>query len=270
MPASQVDLSYVEDLESYVGQELEAEIMEIDSEKHDFTVSRKSLLKKLQEEEKKRLFESLSVGDRVHGEVKRVESYGAFVDLGHDVRGLIHVGEMAWHRVSDPHEIVSVGDEVEAVVVKLDEENERIGLSLKMAEEDPFLNPPFAVGDVVADCEVIKTIKNGAFVKVSEDLEGFLPISEMSYKRIQTVREAVSEGQKISVKVLSIDRENRRISLSLKQAVEQPKNEEEPSISFFSTDSLEEAADTEEETLMGKAMEGLHLDGLMNEANEEE
>ena len=255
MPASQVDLTYQEDLSVFVGQELKAELMEVDPEKKDFTCSRKKVLIKEREMAKERLFATLKEGDRLKGKVVEIRPYGAFVEIENGVTGLLHVSDMSWSRVSSPADVVSVGDLVEVGVTKVDPENQRISLSLKAVGIDPWSALDFGVGSVLADKEVTRIISSGAFVRLTDAIEGFLPISQISDKRLRSVSEAIKVGQHISVKVLSIRPEEHRISLSMKE-VDQESGEALPEeMSFYSTDD-----DDEPTTNLGGLLAGLTLE----------
>lgn len=254
MPASQVDLSYQEDLSKFVGQELKAELMEVDPEKKDFTCSRKRILIKEKEMAKERLFQTLKAGDRLSGKVVDIRPYGAFVEIENGVTGLIHISDLSWSRVKDPSEVVSIGDLVEVGVLKVDPENERISLSLKAVGVDPWSVLDFGVGSVLQDKEVTRIIASGAFIKLTEQIEGFLPISQISDKRLRSVKEVLNAGDRISVKVLSIRPEEHRISLSMKE-VDQESGEALPEeMSFYSTD------DDEPTTNLGGLLSGFRLD----------
>lgn len=216
MPASQVDDQYVEDLEEYVGQELQALVLEINREKRDFTASRKELLRKAEKAAKAHALHTLKPGDRLQGKVVKLEKYGAFVELERGVIGLLHVSDMAWTRVKHPSDMVSIGDWVTVAVQEVDAEKGRISLSLKAVSENPWDHLQLQVGEIVMQKPVTHMIASGAFVQLTPELEGFLPISQISEKRIQTVREVLKEGDLINVSIRSIDPANRRISLSMR------------------------------------------------------
>lgn len=255
MPASQVDLSYQEDLSVFVGQELKAEIMEVDPEKKDFTCSRKRVLIKEREMAKERLFQTLKEGDRRQGKVVELRPYGAFVEIEDGVTGLLHVSDMSWSRVSHPSDVVSVGDLVEVGVTKVDPENQRISLSLKAVMDDPWSMLDFGVGSILTDKEVLRIIPSGAFIHLSEAIGGFLPISQITEKRLRSVSEVLKIGQKVTVKVVSIRPEEHRISLSMKE-IDQETGEAYPEeMSFYSTDS-----DDEPKTNLGGLLSGLRLE----------
>lgn len=235
MPASQIDTAYVDDLSAYVGRELKAQILDVDEELHEFTCSRKNVLKEEQRLAKEHLFSTLHPGDRISGTVQEIRPYGVFVEIENGVCGLVHISDLSWVRVKDPSEVVSVGQVVEVCVESVDPEKERISLSLKDAGSDPWDNVSLKAGDELTGCEVRRIISSGAFVKVGLQLEGFLPISQISDKRIRSVSDVLSEGSLISVRVLSVDPKGHRISLSMRDT-QQPDDNPYDGISFYSTD----------------------------------
>lgn len=249
MPASQVSDHYVEDLAEYAGQELEALILEINREKRDFTVSHRELLRQAEKAAKAHALHTLQSGDRRQGKVVKLEKYGAFIELERGVIGLLHVSDMAWTRVKHPSEMLQIGDDVTVVVQEVDAERGRISLSLKAVGENPWMQLPFEVGDVLMQKPVTHMIASGAFVQLTPELEGFLPISQISEKRIQTVREVLKEGDLVNVLVRSTDPENRRISLSMRD-VEQG---EEISLAEGGYEQAEE----EVTSSLGQALAGL-------------
>ena len=217
MPASQIDTRYVEDLEAYIGQELEAVILDIDAAKQEFTASRRNFLRAAEKMAKQRALQSLQPGDRLSGTVVKLEKYGAFIELEKGVVGLLHVSDMAWSRVKDPSQILAIGDTVTVAVVEVDKERGRIQLSLKAVQPDPWQALTVQEGQVLSACRVSHLIQSGAFIALTEEIEGFLPISRMSEKRIQTVREVLKEGNRVNVRVEKIDRELHQILLTMKE-----------------------------------------------------
>ncbi len=217
IPASQVEDHYVEELDEYVGRDLEVLIINVDREKRDFTASRKELIRKAEKVAKQTALNALKPGDRLSGRVVKLERYGAFVELQPGVIGLLHVSDMAWTRIKHPSDMVNVGDPVTVSVQEIDKERGRISLSLKAVGENPWDNLPFSVGDVLGGKEVTHMIASGAFVKLTDVIEGYIPISQMSEKRIQNVREVLAEGDVVNVKVLRIDAEQQRISLTMRE-----------------------------------------------------
>jgi 4-hydroxy-3-methylbut-2-enyl diphosphate reductase len=220
IPASQVDSSFVEDLAVYVGKTFEAQPIEVDRDKQRAVFSRRTLLEAQRRASEATAIEKLSVGQVLTGEVRRLATFGAFVDVG-GIEGLVHVSEMAWHRVKDAADIVKVGDEVQVQVLKVDKELRKISLGMKQLQPDPWNTAvaEFAEGTTVPG-KVTRTIKFGAFVELAPGVEGLVHISELSDRRVATPEEVVQIGQKITVKVLSVDPVAKRISLSVIKAQE--------------------------------------------------
>ena len=216
IPASQVDTKYTEDLNQFAGQELEVLLLEVNHERHEFTATRRELLRKQRTEAREQVLSTVKVGDRLEGKVVRIENYGAFVEIAPNVSGLLHVSDMSWSRIKHPGNVVKVGDYVTVAVNAVDTEKGRIGLSLKDTVENPWENMPFEVNDILDGCTVNRIISSGAFIQVSEQLEGFLPISQIVDRRLKTVTEVLKEGDVISVRILSIDKDQLRISVSMK------------------------------------------------------
>jgi ribosomal protein S1 len=172
--------------------------------------------------QREELFEKLQVGDVVKGRVSGLTTYGAFVNLG-GADGLIHISELSWDRVNSVNEVLSVGDEVEVKVIKLDHELSRISLSLRQMSEDPWetIEQRFPPGSIVKG-EVTKTKKYGAFLQLDDGIEGLLHISELTWEHVEKTEDLVKPGDKLEVMVLNADKVRRRISLSLKQLQERP------------------------------------------------
>ncbi|WP_425061101.1 4-hydroxy-3-methylbut-2-enyl diphosphate reductase [Sporomusa carbonis] len=218
IPASQVDLKYVENLQSFVGQTVQTLPIEVDREKQKAVLSRKQLLVAEKEAKEKELFAKLTVGQTITGKVSRLASFGAFVDVG-GVDGLIHISDLSWQRVKTPQEIVNVGAEVKVVVLKVDPETKKLSLSLKDIERDPWYDEAdkLIVGSVVTG-KVTKIAKFGIFVAIKNGLEGLVHISEVADRRVTNAEDVVNVGQQVAVKILSVDKEHKRIGLSMVQA----------------------------------------------------
>lgn len=226
MPASQVDSSFVEDLTPYVGQTIAALPIEVDREKQRAVFSRRALLDAQKHQAEEAAMAKLEVGQVLTGEVRRLASFGAFVDLG-GIEGLVHVSEMAWHRVKDAADLLKVGDEVKVQVLKVDKDTRKVSLGMKQLQEDPWHTAVsrFAEGTTVPG-KVTRTSKFGAFVELAPGVEGLVHISELSDRRVATAEEVVQAGQKVSVKVLGIDPKAKRISLSIIKAQEDADRQE--------------------------------------------
>ena len=226
IPASMVELGFTEDLSPFVNQNFTLMPIEVDPLKKRVVLSRKVLLEKerrLQEEE---LFATLAVGQSLTGTVRRIVDFGAFVDIG-GIDGLIHISDLSWHRVKTPHEVVSIGEEVQVIVLKIDSAGKRISLSLKKAGNDPWLDvvEQFSINQIVT-AKITKITTFGAFAELVPGIEGLIHVSEMSEQRVNKVEEIVSIGQQVSVKILDINKDNKRIALSISKAKEDVEREE--------------------------------------------
>ena len=220
LPASLVDLRRVRDLHPFVGTELEAKIIELDRNRNNVVLSRRAFLEESQSEGRKSFLQGLTKGERRRGAVSSIVNFGAFVDLG-GVDGLVHVSELSWKHVDHPSEVVQVGQEVEVEVLDVDLERERVSLSLKATQEDPWkeFERTSQAGEVI-DGTVTKLVPFGAFVRVQEGIEGLVHISELAERHVEIPEQVVQVNDQVMVKVIDIDLERRRISLSLKQANE--------------------------------------------------
>jgi small subunit ribosomal protein S1 len=220
LPASLVEMRRVRDLQPYVGRELEAKIIELDKNRNNVVLSRRAWLEQTQSEVRQTFLTTLQKGQVRAGVVSSIVNFGAFVDLG-GVDGLVHVSELSWKHIDHPSEVVEVGQEVTVEVLDVDMDRERVSLSLKATQEDPWQQ--FArthqIGQVVPG-KVTKLVPFGAFVRVDEGIEGLVHISELAERHVEIPEQVVQVNDSIFVKVIDIDLERRRISLSLKQANE--------------------------------------------------
>ena len=221
LPASLVDLRRVKDLDSYLGNELEARVIEMDRNRNNVVLSRRVLLEEGRKNERAEILEKLTKGMRLHGTVSSIVDFGAFVDLG-GIDGLVHISELSWNHVNHPSEIVKVGQEVEVEVLDVDLARERISLGLKQTTEDPWVKlvEQFPVGSI-ADGTVTKIVPFGAFIALSEGIEGLVHISEMAARHIDTPAQVCKVGEAVKVKIMEVNPERRRISLSMKAAAEE-------------------------------------------------
>src|SRR6266851_6503778 len=220
LPASLVELRRVRDLQPYVGRTIEAKIIELDKNRNNVVLSRRAWLEETQKEQREEFLVNLKPGEVRHGVVSSVVNFGAFVDLG-GMDGLIHVSELSWKHVDHPSSVVNVGDEVEVRVLDVDLDRERISLSLKATQQDPWQEFASAhrVGELVYG-RVTKLVPFGAFVQVGEGIEGLVHISEMAVHHVDLPEQVVTPGEELWVKIIDIDLQRRRISLSIKQAAE--------------------------------------------------
>ncbi|MFN2525103.1 MAG: 30S ribosomal protein S1 [Actinomycetota bacterium] len=235
LPASLVEMRRVRDLQPYVGKELECRIIELDKNRNNVVLSRRKFLEESQAEQRHDFLTSLTKGEIRTGVVSSIVNFGAFVDLG-GVDGLVHVSELSWKHVDHPSEVVDVGAEVNVEVLDVDLERERVSLSLKATQEDPWRQ--FArrheVGDVI-EGRVTKLVPFGAFVELDDAIEGLVHISELAEHHVERAEDEVGVHDRVEVKIIDIDLERRRISLSRKQALKPegevavPAGEEAPS-----------------------------------------
>ena len=220
LPASLVEMRRVRDLQPYVGMELEAKIIELDKNRNNVVLSRRAWLEQTQSEVRQNFLTQLQKGQIRTGVVSSIVNFGAFVDLG-GVDGLVHVSELSWKHIEHASEVVEVGQEVTVEILEVDLDRERVSLSLKATQEDPWqvFARTHAIGQV-APGKVTKLVPFGAFVRVADGIEGLVHISELSGKHVELAEQVVSVGEEVFVKIIDIDLERRRISLSLKQANE--------------------------------------------------
>ena len=220
LPASLVELRRVRDLAPYVGRTLEAKIIELDKNRNNVVLSRRAWLEETQKEQREDFLANLKPGEIRTGVVSSVVNFGAFVDLG-GMDGLIHVSELSWKHVDHPGSVVQVGDEVTVQVLDVDLDRERISLSLKATQQDPWQEfaTTHRVGELVYG-RVTKLVPFGAFVQVGDGIEGLVHISEMSAHHVDLPEQVVTPGEELWVKIIDLDLARRRISLSIKQAAE--------------------------------------------------
>jgi small subunit ribosomal protein S1 len=229
MPISQIDRFRVEDAAQFVNQKLLCIVTDVDKEARNLVVSRRAIQEKEREELREKLWAELEEGQVRQGVVGNVRDFGAFVDLG-GVDGLLHVSEISWKRVSDATQVLQVGQTIKVVVLKIDREARKLSLGLKQLEASPWDNieVKYAGGRIVPG-KVTRTMDFGAFVELEPGVEGLIHISELARNKVWRVADVVKPGQDVEVKVLSVDPQARRISLSLRGAVAEPikKTEEE-------------------------------------------
>lgn len=219
LPASLIDVHRVKDLHSFLGTKLTCKIIEMDRNRNNVVLSRRAYLEEAACERRKILLDNLEKGMRVSGKVSSLVSFGAFVNLG-GIDGLIHISELSWCHVEKPSEVLSVGDEVEVEILDVDKERERISLSLKACQEDPWekLSREVRIGEMVRG-KVTKLVPFGAFVELRPGIEGLIHISELSTRHVEQPEEVLEVNQEVEVKIIDIDIDRRRISLSLRQAM---------------------------------------------------
>jgi small subunit ribosomal protein S1 len=219
LPASLVELRRVRDLDPYVGQSIEAKVIELDRNRNNVVLSRRAHLEEEQAEQRHAFLDDLAEGEVRDGVVSSVVNFGAFVDLG-GMDGLVHVSELSYQHVNHPGEVVKVGDKVTVKVLEVDRDRERISLSVKQTQADPWeaFASAHELGDVV-DGQVTKTVPFGAFVTVGEGVEGLVHVSEIAMHRVESPELELTVGETVKVKITEMDTERRRVSLSIKRAM---------------------------------------------------
>jgi small subunit ribosomal protein S1 len=220
LPASLVDLRRVKDLNAYLGTHIEARVIEMDRNRNNVVLSRRVVLEDARKEERAEILSKLKPGMRLKGTVSSIVDFGAFVDLG-GIDGLVHISELSWNHVNHPSEVVKVGQEVEVEVLDVDMNRERISLGLKQTTEDPWrsLVKKYPVGAIV-EGKVTKLVPFGAFVELGDGIEGLVHISEMAKQHVDQPSQVTHVGEMVHVKVMEIDLDRRRVSLSMKAAAE--------------------------------------------------
>ncbi len=238
VPASQLAQHYIDKIEEFVGKEMDLKIIEVDKQKKRIVASRKAVIAEQTAARKKAAWENLEEGAIIHGIVRRLTNFGAFVDVG-GVDGLIHITDLSWGRVNHPSEVVKPNQEVDVKILSLDRERERIQLGYKQLQPRPWDNAAerYPEGCIV-EGKVVRIADFGAFVELQPGLDGLVHISQCATNRIAKVTDAVQEGQIVRVKVLSVDTEKKRISLSIRQAAEEEFS--------FDDEEMTEAAPAEE------------------------
>lgn len=218
IPASQVSTSYVEDLNSYAGQTITVKVLEYDEDKNKIVLSGKEAEKDKNEKKKAELFGRINKGDILEGVVKRLVKFGAFVDVG-GTEGLIHLSDLSWERVNDPSEVVNVGDKVKVYVIDFDKNSGRISLGLKEISKNPWnsVREKYKIGDIVHGI-VTRIASFGAFVEIEPGLEGLVHVSQITDERISNPSNILNTGDKVNVKIIDINTEDKKLSLSIKDA----------------------------------------------------
>ncbi|EGQ3986727.1 30S ribosomal protein S1 [Staphylococcus pseudintermedius] len=226
IPASLISTDYIEDFSDYEGRVLELKVEELEPEKNRVILSRKAVEAEENEKKKAELLQSIKAGDVIEGKVARLTNFGAFIDLG-GVDGLVHVSELSHEHVKSPEEVVSIGDTVKVKVRSVEQDSERVSLSIKDTLPSPFetIQEKYSEGDIV-EGKVMRLASFGAFVEISSGLQGLVHISEISHKHIGTPGEVLEPGQTVQVKILGINPEEERISLSIKAANPDEETEE--------------------------------------------
>ena len=219
LPASLVDIRRVQDLEEFRGQELRCKVIELNRSRNNVVLSRRAMLEEERREVRQRILDDLAPGKTVTGVVSNIVDFGAFVDLD-GIGGLIHISELSWSHVNHPSELLEIGQEVEVKVLDVDRDRQRISLGLKQTQADPWQRvlESYQQGDVVHG-RATKVVTFGAFVEILQGVEGLVHISELAERHIENPREIVSQNDHVLVRIIEIDAERRRLSLSMKQVL---------------------------------------------------
>ena len=217
LPASLVDIRRVQDLDEFLGQELRAKVIELNRSRNNVVLSRRAVLEEERKEQRQQILDKLQPGDVVEGQISNIVDFGAFVDLD-GMDGLIHISELSWSHVNHPSEVLEIGQDVQVKVLDIDRDRQRISLGLKQTQSDPWQQvlSSYNEGDVV-EGRVTKVVTFGAFVEILPGVEGLVHISELAQHHVENPREVVSQGQPVNVKIIEVDGDRRRLSLSLKR-----------------------------------------------------
>ena len=248
IPISQIDTKFVNDTHEYVGANLEVYVIEFNENRNKYVASHREVLqerinierKERKEKEKaerdaerarvkearQNIFDSLEVGQKIHGKVTKIMPYGAFIDIGEGLEGLAHINNLAWKRVESVEDVVTEGQELDVYVLEVNKENNRIALAVKDINNDPWqlIAKEVAVGDVITG-KVVRTIDRGAFVEIKEGVEAYLPISQLSENRVPTVNSVVNPGDEIEAKILNFQPEEKRMLISIKEVNAEPEED---------------------------------------------
>ena len=217
LPASLVDIRRVQNLDEYLSEKIECKVIELNRSRNNVVLSRRAVLEEERKEARQQILDRLQRGQVVEGTISNIVDFGAFVDLD-GIDGLIHISELSWGHVNHPSEVLNIGDTVAVKVLDIDRDRQRISLGLKQTQEDPWerVVRTYNVGDVL-EGKVTKVVSFGAFVEIMEGVEGLVHISELAQHHVENPREVVEPGDEVKVKILEIDEERRRLSLSLKR-----------------------------------------------------
>src|SRR5438477_29695 len=212
-----VDIGYVQDLDEFLGKELRCKVIELNRSRNNVVLSRRAVLEDERKEQRQQILDRLNPGDVVDGQISNIVDFGAFVDLD-GMDGLIHISELSWSHVNHPSEVLEIGQDVKVKVLDIDRDRQRISLGLKQTQSDPWQQviESYHESDVV-EGRVTKVVTFGAFVEILPGVEGLVHISELAQHHVENPREVVAQGDVVNVKVIEVDAERRRLSLSLKR-----------------------------------------------------
>jgi small subunit ribosomal protein S1 len=245
LPASLVDIRRVQDLDEFMGQTLRCKVIELNRSRNNVVLSRRAVLEEERKEMRQAILDRLSPGDVVTGTISNIVDFGAFVDL-EGIDGLIHISELSWSHVNHPSELLEIGQEVQVKVLDIDRERQRISLGLKQTQSDPWQQviDTYDQGDVV-EGRVTKVVTFGAFIEVVPGVEGLVHISELAEHHVENPREVVTQGETVKARIIEMDAERRRLSLSLKR-VDGDLGDEAPALGLSEEVFSEEAEEAPE------------------------
>jgi len=239
LPASLVDSRRVQDLDEFLGQKLECKVIELNRSRNNVVLSRRAVLEHERREVRQRILDDLEPGKVVEGTISNIVDFGAFVDLD-GIDGLIHISELSWSHVNHPSEVLNVGEKVDVKVLEIDRERQRISLGLKQTQADPWQSviETYQINDIVPG-KVTKVVTFGAFVEIHAGVEGLVHISELADHHVENPREVVNQGDELEVRIIEIDADRRRLSLSLKRVTPAPDGSTEGAVMSFGGDDDE-------------------------------
>ena len=239
LPASLVDIRRVQDLDEFMSQKLECKVIELNRSRNNVVLSRRAVLEHERREVRQRILDDLAPGKVVEGVISNIVDFGAFVDLD-GIDGLIHISELSWSHVNHPSEVLNVGETVEVKVLDIDRDRQRISLGLKQTQADPWQSviETYQINDIVPG-KVTKVVTFGAFVEIHAGVEGLVHISELADHHVENPREVVNQGDELEVRIIEIDAERRRLSLSLKRVTPAPDASTEGAVMTFGGDDDE-------------------------------
>ncbi len=255
LPASLIDVRKTKELASYIGEKCKCKIIEVDRNRNNVVLSRKAIIEDERREQRKEVLENIEIGQIRKGAITSIAEFGAFVDVS-GVDGLIHISELSWNHVKHPSEVVEVNDEVEVEVLDVDYDKQRLSLGLKQTQKDPWMEKikKYSNGDIV-EGKVTRIVKFGLFVQIEDGMEGLVHISELSSKPVKKPSDVAKIGDKLTVRIIDIDFDKRRMAFSVKQ-VEEPvqqepekKEDKEPEINESDEDAKDVPSDEKEETI---------------------
>ncbi|MDA2954175.1 MAG: 30S ribosomal protein S1 [Actinomycetota bacterium] len=239
LPASLVDIRRVQDLDEFLGQKLECKVIELNRSRNNVVLSRRAVLEHERREVRQRILDDLEPGKVVEGVISNIVDFGAFVDLD-GIDGLIHISELSWSHVNHPSEVLNVGEKVDVKVLEIDRDRQRISLGLKQTQADPWQSviETYQINDIVPG-KVTKVVTFGAFVEIHAGVEGLVHISELADHHVENPREVVNQGDDLEVRIIEIDADRRRLSLSLKRVTPAPDGSTEGAVMSFGGDDDE-------------------------------